>query len=751
MCKFNNKRSLIILLICFVLLSSSVFITLTATTSPTITIHYKGDFDSPKIYYWNSLPDNKEVAWPGDDMKEDSDGWFTYTFSDVTKINILFNDGNGNQTDDYTADSSEWWYNNGEWTDEDPTEDDTNNDDNTGGSTAGDTTGSQLSDRTDFREETIYFVMTTRFYDGYKENNLHCWDESTSMVKTEGDPAWRGDFQGLIDKIDYIKALGFSAIWVTPVVENASGLDYHGYHAINFSKVDSRYESPGATYQDLINACHDKGIKIIQDIVYNHTGNWGEENLLKTFEKKYTGLESAETCMVPTADGLGTAKDYFALKPGDQYGKRLALLKDTDGLKHDTNNIYHHYGNFNWDEYDSQLAQIAGDCVDLNTENPVVTNYLNNCYANYIKMGVDGFRVDTVKHISRLTWNEAILPDIAKAGGDNFYMFGEVCTRDRNYWYRNTPGLSSPFYTWKESKKYPWSDDQASNLELAQQQFNDNADISAQPSSDNAFLKGNEYHTPDRSKFSGMNVIDFPMHWNFNNARDAFSVALAGDHSYNDPTWNVTYVDSHDYAPDCAPESQRYANSQDAWAENLNLMFTFRGIPCIYYGSEIEFKKGKNIDPANQKTTFEESGRAYYGDHLEGTVTATDFGKYTASGEVANTLNYPLAQHIIRLNKIRRALPALQKGQYSTEGVSGTGMAFKRRYTDANSDNFVCVSISGTAVFTGVPAGKYVDAITGDTINCNGTLNIPSTTKGNMRIYVLNGTGKIGEDGTYLK
>ena len=61
------------------------------------------------------------------------------------------------------------------------------------------------------------------------------------------DPGWRGDFKGLRDKLDYIKALGFSAIWITPVVENASGVDYHGYHAFNFSKVDPRYESSDYT------------------------------------------------------------------------------------------------------------------------------------------------------------------------------------------------------------------------------------------------------------------------------------------------------------------------------------------------------------------------------------------------------------------------------------------------------------------------------------------------------------------------
>lgn len=75
--------------------------------------------------------------------------------------------------------------------------------------------GTFVGDRTDFRDETIYFAMTTRFYDGDPNNNVYCWDG----VKNINDPEWRGDFQGLIDKLDYIKALGFTAVWITPIVE----------------------------------------------------------------------------------------------------------------------------------------------------------------------------------------------------------------------------------------------------------------------------------------------------------------------------------------------------------------------------------------------------------------------------------------------------------------------------------------------------------------------------------------------------
>ena len=184
-------------------------------------------------------------------------------------------------------------------------------------------------------------------------------------------------------------------------------------------------------------------------------------------------------------------------------------------------------------------------------------------------------------------------------------------------------------------------------------------------------------------------------------------------------------------------------------------MFTFRGIPCLYYGSEVEFKKGLRID--NYSVALEETGRAYFGDYIEGSVNTTDFGVYSgATGAMADTLNKPLAKHIQRLNQIRRKVPALQKGQYSTEGVDG-GMAFKRRYTDSDIDSFVCVTITNGATFNGIPNGKYTDVVTGSTVTVtNGTLSIEAPGKGNLRVYVLDtdktkAPGKVGENGTYLK
>lgn len=631
--------------------------------------------------------------------------------------------------------------------------------------------------RTDFRDETIYFVMTTRFYDGDPDNNTQCWDGQSYNV---GDPAWRGDFKGLMEKLDYIKALGFTTVWITPVVENASGYDYHGYHASNFSKVDHRYESEDVDFQDLIDAVHDRGMKIVLDIVLNHTGNFGEENLCKLFTRDWDADQSdINACMIPYTESEGgkLPDNYASLPSGQQYDARLSKMKNTGGVNYDTHNYWHHFAHFNWDDPTRWWGQIAGDCVDLNTENPYVTNYLVQCYGEFIRMGVDGFRIDTSGHISRLTFNKAFIPQFHalaeqyKAARNNgpFFMYGEVCARARDVTYRNQKNLSPYYYTWKETRDYAWDTSETSwdnivvmegekgnhtNVTSVDASAVDDSGDSNLPNSNNVFLEGNNYHAPDYSQWSGFSVIDFPMHWNFRSANEAWGVK-SGDQYYNDASYNVVYVDSHDYAPDGAPESQRFAQPQDTWAENLSLMYTFRGIPCVYYGSEIEFKKGCPIDKG-PNIALKESGRAYFGGYIKGSANVTDFAEYSnATGNMAQTLSHPLAQHIQRLSKIRMAVPALRKGQYSTTGCSGS-FAFKRRYTDATTDSYALVCISGGATFTGILNGTYTDVVTGDVKTVtNGTLTATCSGKGNLRVYVLSTSltpapGKIGVDGKYI-
>ncbi|MFZ0258014.1 MAG: chitobiase/beta-hexosaminidase C-terminal domain-containing protein, partial [Gammaproteobacteria bacterium] len=269
----------------------------------------------------------------------------------------------------------------------------------------------------DFREESIYFAITSRFYDGDPSNNFFCRDRIRFDPQTgeAEDPHWRGDFRGLIQRLDYIRDLGFTAIWITPPVENRSGLDYHGYHAYDWTRIDPRLESPDASYQDLINEAHARGIKIIQDVVVNHSSQYGIRDQvwidhlpIKYFvpqgsqqggidngpyqgnlgnyrspfredndnplapewfrERQQRDAQGAE----PLADPMsGTTVPSPGYNPGRFFGIDAGRLEPT---------WYHQEGFIMGGDWESQRPlqsrHMAGDCIDLNTENQVVKDYL---------------------------------------------------------------------------------------------------------------------------------------------------------------------------------------------------------------------------------------------------------------------------------------------------------------------------------------------------------------------------------------
>ena len=327
------KKALALLLAACVFCTIGIFAVTAAETDDAgeevgaavgITVHYICEEGAPTIYYWNSLPQNKETSYPGPAMIAEGNNYYKYTFSTESKINMLFV-VNGTQSEELTRETGEWWYKNHRWFDHDPGEIST-------------------WDRSDLREDSIYFVMTTRFFDGDTGNNVHCWDDSKAG-NPDSDPAWRGDFKGLIDKLDYLKALGFSAIWITPIVTNGGGYDYHGYHSMDMSTVDVRYESKGATYQDLINAAHEKGMKIVQDVVWNHTGNWGDAFFCPMATKQYTKLQDlaspSSMKLIPDGELAKAYPTYDKLDGAAQFQARLDILQDLKHNGHNSKEYYH--------------------------------------------------------------------------------------------------------------------------------------------------------------------------------------------------------------------------------------------------------------------------------------------------------------------------------------------------------------------------------------------------------------------------
>jgi len=589
----------------------------------------------------------------------------------------------------------------------------------------------------DFREETIYFLLTTRFYDGDPDNNYYNRDR----IKL-GDPHWRGDFKGLIARLDYIQELGFSAIWITPPVVNRSGLDYHGYHAYDWNQVDPRLESPGATYADLIEAAHAKGLKIIQDVVINHSSQYGVRGKvwidhlpIKYYRPAggaidnppYVGnlgdyqspfREDNDNPVAPpwfrerqTADPEGVAPLTDPLTgatvPQPGYNPERFFGIDPQGLDGDW---YHLDGFIQGGDWENPTAlqrkHLAGDTIDLATERRNVEDYLNQAIFRYLDLGVDAIRVDTVKHMERGNLLEYV--NAWKAHKPGLFVFGENLVKGL--------GLGDLGNDNGPSEIRPWWYTRL----------------------------GNDPRNPHSGGDSGFAVLDFGL---FSTFRDNLSrghyggigQVLAYDWIYGDSTRLVTFLQNHDVGPD---HDFKYRFKGDTWmaAAAYNLLWTIRGIPCLYYGEEIEFMRGAPQDIEGPSMTLDQTGRAYFGSHLE-------------PGMLAATKNHPLWKHIQRLNLIRRGIPALQKGQMHRVDEFANGITFVRDYNNGESYAVVGLAIGGdrTLSVQGLRNGAYVDAVTGRRIVVDaGAISFP--VQGNSAgIYVLNGPGKIGEDGVFLR
>ncbi len=597
----------------------------------------------------------------------------------------------------------------------------------------------------DFRAETIYFLITTRFYDGDPSNNFFCRDriKFNAAGKAE-DPHWRGDFKGLIQKLDYIKDLGFTAIWITPPIENRSGLDYHGYHGYDWTKIDPRLESPDATYQDLINEAHARGIKIIQDVVVNHSCQYGirgkvwiDHLPIKYFVPQ--GSQQGQVNYGPYQGNLGNyrsefredndnpvAPDWFKERQTSDADGVVPLVDPLTGetvpkegynpnrfFGIDANNLdpeWYHQDGFmaggDWENVSIQTKHLAGDTIDLATRRDNVKDYLINAICRYLDMGVDALRIDTVKHVERNNLLEYI--NAWKAHKPSLFVFGENLVKGTGwgdlFGDDNAPSFLRPWWYTR---------------------------------------LGDDPKDPNSGGDSGFAVLDFSLFSTFrdNVSRGSFSgigAILANDWVYGDPTTLVTFLQNHDVGPDNDFRFRFQGNTEWA-AAAYNLLWTIRGIPCLYFGEEIEYMKGKPQDIIGNDDTLDETGRAYYGPHLE-------------EDTIQTTQSHPLYQHIKRLNLIRSRIPALQKGAMSQVNEWGNAMSFVREDQGSNSYVAVGLTIGSEQQITlnNVKNGSYSDVVTGNKIDVNNNTLSFLVKANSAGIYVLNGEGKIGENGSYL-
>ena len=279
------------------------------SASSTITVHYYCEEGTPTIYYWNSLPKNISTEYPGVKMTSEGNNYYKYTFNDVTKINMMFVT-NGKQSAELTRNTGEWWYKNKRWSSKNPED-------------------MQEFDRVDMREDTIYFVITTRFYDGDTGNDVHCWDDSQAN-NPDSDPAWRGDFKGLIDKLDYIKALGFSASEASKINEStglSKNVMLEDNQELIRNEANALYSS-GAVATDE-EAVQQAIVNYSSDSSGNYDNRYGsldnavstilangslEEGIVRGRTANNIAREQAQ--INTRSDGLRNGRDNFELSPG---------------------------------------------------------------------------------------------------------------------------------------------------------------------------------------------------------------------------------------------------------------------------------------------------------------------------------------------------------------------------------------------------------------------------------------------------
>lgn len=390
-----------------------------------------------------------------------------------------------------------------------------------------------------WQDQIIYFVMTDRFNDGDPTNN----DQGAGEYDPKDSSRYSGgDLQGVLDKLEYIKGLGATAVWVTPPVANqwvdplVNYTGYHGYWAENFKEVDRHYGTL-ETYQRLSRSLHASGMYLIQDVVVNHTGNFFTYASYDPNDVT-AGLIINTKSLPHTAPTQAPFNQNDARKPEDQ---QAAIYHYTPAISDYQNENQH-------------LNYQQSDLDDLNTENPVVAEALRDAYRYWIKeAGVDAFRLDS-----------ALSAPAAFYGG-----------------FVNAPGPESPGVREYARTLHDKKDD----FIVFGEPF-----VSAKPydDSNDRLIDGLIQGSAGEELLSS--TLNFPLHVGM---QDAFASGRptaeltyrlnASMQNHKNPYLMVNFLDNHDKA--------RFLSigSEAGLRQGLLFMLTTPGIPAIYYGTEQGF------------------------------------------------------------------------------------------------------------------------------------------------------------------
>jgi glycosidase len=501
----------------------------------------------------------------------------------------------------------------------------------------------QHSLRSPVTDESFYFVMADRFENGDTRNDLGGLPDDRMV--SGFDPTARGfyhggDLKGLLDRIDYIRRLGTTSIWLTPSFKNKAvqpedgSAGYHGYWITDFTQIDPHLGS-NDDLRRLVDAAHRRGMKVYFDIITNHTADviGYEEGARKAYVSKdaepyrdaagraFDDRDYAGTGTFPPLDPVASFPYTPVLDPAERELKVPGWLNDVT--------LYHNRGDTTFVGEDSQYGDFFG-LDDLFTEHPRVVRGMIDIYEKWIAdFGVDGFRIDTMKHVDDAFWQQfgpEVLQFARAHGKREFFMFGEVFDTSR------------PFTS--------------------------------------------QYTTRNRMQA----VIDFPFQaaaQGFaadSKPTDALETFFEDDDWYTDADSNVyqlpTFLGNHDMGR--IGRFVAVANPGASDAELLardrlahELMYFSRGNPVVYYGDEQGFT-GDGGDQLARQDMFPSQVAEYNDDDLIGTDATTARANFDT--------RHPLYESIGDLAALTRRHPALRDGAHQHRYASATAgiYAFSR-------------------------------------------------------------------------
>ncbi|WP_051813339.1 alpha-amylase family glycosyl hydrolase [Streptomyces sp. NRRL S-340] len=513
--------------------------------------------------------------------------------------------------------------------------------------------------------EQFYLLLPDRFADGSPANDrggLTGDRLTTGYDPTDKDFFQGGDLRGVIDRLDYIKGLGTTAIWLAPVFRNKpvtvrdgrATANYHGYAITDFTRVDPHFGTE-ADLTELIGKAHRKGMKVFFDVITNHTAD-----TIDYAEQQY-GYRSKGA--YPYLDTTGRPfDDAQGMRPTDAGGAPYTPRTSTDPRDRKVPDwlndpaMYHNRGNSTFAGESALYGDFQG-MDDLWTERPEVVRGMEKIYEKWVRdYRVDGFRVDTAKNVGMDFWTQwatALDRYAAQHGRPHFFLFGEAFSAD--------PAITAPYVTQGRLD---------STLDFPFQAAARNFASRGGPADDLAHVFAQDYrYGTDKT--------------------DAYS--------------EVTFLGSHDMgrigtflAQDNPGAGDAELLRRDRLAHEL--MFLSRGNPVIYSGDEQGFT-GAGGDVDARQTMF----ASRVPDYLDDDEIGTD---RTAASDSYDTA-HPLYRAVAALSRLTRRHPALRDGvqteryaQGSVYAVTRTGLQEQRPYLVAfnNADRAKTVTVpTGTA------------------------------------------------------